>query len=123
VTEAAEVQTRQALAKVKNVRMSPRKVRIVVDLIRGKDVEEALAILRFLPKRAAEVISKVVKSAAANAEHNLELNRDRLYVSQAFVDAGPTLKRFHPRQRGQAFEIKKRSSHITVVVREREGGK
>ncbi len=123
MTQPAEVQTKQAMAKVKNIRMSPRKVRIVVDLIRGKDVEEALAILKFLPKRAAEIIGKVVKSASANAEHNFELDRDRLYVSQAFVDAGPTLKRFHPRQRGQAFEIKKRSSHITIVVREREGGK
>jgi large subunit ribosomal protein L22 len=122
MSEAAVV-TKQAMAKVTNVRISPRKVRIVVDLIRGKDVENALAILKFLPKRASEIVSKVVKSAAANAEHNLELNRDRLYVSQVFVDVGPTLKRFHPRQRGQAFEIKKRSSHITVVVREREGGR
>jgi len=122
MSETAVV-TKQALAKATNVRISPRKVRVVVDLIRGKDVEDALAILRFLPKRASEVVGKVVKSAAANAEHNLDLNRDRLYVSQAFVDVGPTLKRFHPRQRGQAFEIKKRSSHITVVVREREGGR
>ena len=118
-----EVRTKQALAKVTDIRIAPRKVRVVVDLIRGKDIEDALALLRFLPKRAAEVVGKVVKSAAANAEHNFELNRDRLYVSQAYVDAGPTLKRFQPRQRGQAFQIKKRSSHITVVVREREGGR
>jgi large subunit ribosomal protein L22 len=120
MTESA---IKQAYAKVTDVRISPRKVRIVVDLIRGKDVEDALAILKFLPKRASEVVGKVVRSAAANAEHNFELDRDRLFVSQAFVDVGPTLKRFHPRQRGQAFQIKKRSSHITVVVREREGGK
>jgi large subunit ribosomal protein L22 len=118
-----EVRTKQALAKVTDIRIAPRKVRVVIDLIRGKDIEDALALLRFLPKRAAEVVGKVVKSAAANAEHNFELNRDRLYVSQAYVDAGPTLKRFQPRQRGQAFQIKKRSSHITVVVREREGGR
>lgn len=118
-----EVRTKQALAKVTDIHIAPRKVRVVVDLIRGKDIEDALALLRFLPKRAAEVVGKVVKSAAANAEHNFELNRDRLYVSQAYVDAGPTLKRFQPRQRGQAFQIKKRSSHITVVVREREGGR
>jgi large subunit ribosomal protein L22 len=118
-----EIRTKQALAKVTDIRIAPRKVRVVVDLIRGKNIEDALALLRFLPKRAAEVVGKVVKSAAANAEHNFELNRDRLYVSQAYVDAGPTLKRFQPRQRGQAFQIKKRSSHITVVVREREGGR
>lgn len=118
-----ELLKKQALAKATDIRISPRKVRVVVDLIRGKDIEDALALLRFLPKRAAEVVGKVVKSAAANAEHNFELNRDRLYVSQAYVDAGPTLKRFQPRQRGQAFQIKKRSSHITVVVREREGGR
>lgn len=123
MTEAAQVQVGQALAKAKNVRMSPRKVRIVVDIIRGKDVAEALAVLSFMPKRAAEIVAKVIKSAAANAEHNMDLDRDRLYVAQAYVDAGPTLKRFQPRQRGQAFEIKKRSSHITVVVREREGSK
>lgn len=118
-----EVQVKQALAKATNVRIAPRKVRIVVDLIRGKGVADALALLRFLPKRAAAVVGKVIGSAAANAEHNFELDRDSLYVSQAFVDVGPTLKRFRPRQRGQAFEIKKRSSHITVVVREREGGR
>ncbi len=117
----SEVAVKQAFAKAMNIRISPRKVRVVVDLIRGKDVDDALALLRFLPKRAAEVVGKTVKSAAANAEHNFDLNRDRLYVSQAYVDAGPTLKRYHPRQRGQAFEIKKRSSHVTVVVREREG--
>lgn len=119
----SEVSIKQAFAKATNIRIAPRKVRVVVDLIRGKDVDAALALLQFLPKRAAEVVGKTVKSAAANAEHNFELNRDRLYVSQAYVDAGPTLKRYQPRQRGQAFQIKKRSSHITVVVREREGGR
>lgn len=113
-------ETRQAMAKAKNVRIAPRKVRVVADLIRGKDVQDALALLSFTPKRAAQVVGKVVKSAAANAENNLDLNPDQLYVAQAYVDVGPTLKRWHPRQRGQAFEIKKRSSHVTVVVRERE---
>lgn len=119
MSEAIEI--KQARAKAMNVRIAPRKVRVVVDLVRGKNVGDAMAILSFVPKRASEVVLKVIKSAAANAEHNLELNPDRLYVSQAYVDVGPTLKRFQPRQRGQAFQIKKRSSHITVVVREREG--
>lgn len=110
----------EAKAIARQIRISPRKVRIVVDLIRGKRIDEALAILRFTPKRAAEVVGKVVKSAAANAEHNLDMAKDNLYVAEAYVDQGPTLKRFHPRQRGQAFPILKRSSHVTVVVRERE---
>ena len=100
-------------------RISPRKVRIVIDLVRGKSVEEALAILKFIPKRASEPISKVIKSAAANAEHNFNLNKETLVISQAFVDVGPTLKRFHPHQRGQAFPILKRTSHITVMVKEK----
>lgn len=111
----------QAKAVARHIRISPRKARLVVDLVRGKSVSEALAILRFTPKRAAYHIAKVVQSAAANAEHNYNLNRDALVISQAFVDPGPTWKRFHPRQRGQAFPILKRTSHITVVVAEQEG--
>lgn len=110
----------EARAIARHILIAPRKVRIVVDLIRGKSVSEALAILRFVPKRASTVIEKVVKSAAANAEHNLDMSRDDLYVAEAYVDQGPTLKRIQPRQRGQAFPILKRSSHITVVVREKE---
>lgn len=110
----------EAKAIARYVRISPRKVRVVVDLVRGKRVDEALAILRHTPKRAAEVVGKVIKSAAANAEHNLDMAKDNLYVAEAYVDQGPTLKRFHPRQRGQAFPILKRSSHVTVVVREKE---
>jgi large subunit ribosomal protein L22 len=102
------------------VRISPRKVRIVIDLIRGKSVNEALAILKFVPKRASLPIAKTIKSAAANAEHNFNLNKDDLIISKAFVDQGPTLKRFHPRQRGQAFPILKRTSHITIMVKEKE---
>ena len=107
-------------ASTRHVRISPRKVRIVIDLIRGKSVTEALALLKFIPKRASEPIAKVVKSAAANAEHNFSLNKDNLVIAQAFVDQGPTMKRFHPRQRGQAFPILKRTSHITVTVKEKE---
>jgi len=101
--------------------MSPRKVRRVVDMVRGKSVDEALTILKYVPQIAAEPVSKVIASAAANAENNLDLTRDDLYIAQAFVDAGPTLKRVLPRMRGMADRVLKRTSHITVVVREREG--
>ncbi|MPM88184.1 50S ribosomal protein L22 [bioreactor metagenome] len=90
-----------------------------MDLIRGKNIGEAFAILKYTPKVGAEVIEKVLKSAVANAEHNNDLNVDKLYVAAAYVDQGPTLKRIHPRSRGQAFKILKRSSHVTVVVKER----
>ena len=106
-------------AVAKYVRIAPRKVRVVMDLIRGKDVADAFAILKFTPKVGAEAIAKVLKSAVANAENNFDMNVDNLYVSSAYVDQGPTLKRIHPRSRGQAFKILKRTSHITVVVEER----
>ena len=106
-------------AVAKYVRVAPRKVRVVMDLIRGKNVADAFAILKFTPKVGAEVIEKVLKSAVANAENNFDMSVDKLYVSSAFVDQGPTLKRIHPRSRGQAFKILKRSSHITVVVEEK----
>ena len=109
----------EAKAIAKYVRIAPRKVRIVIDLIRGKNVIEALAVLKNTPKVASGVIFKVLKSAVANAEHNYDMNSDALYVAAAFVDQGPTLKRVHPRSRGQAFKILKRSSHVTVVVKER----
>jgi large subunit ribosomal protein L22 len=107
-------------AYLPNVRISPTKVRVVIDLVRGKSVNEALALLKYIPKRASEPLAKVIKSAAANAEHNFNLNKDNLVISQAYVDQGPTMKRFHPRQRGQAFPILKRSSHITIMVKEKE---
>lgn len=107
-------------AYLPNVRISPTKVRVVLNHVRGKSVNEALALLKFIPKRASEPIAKVIKSAAANAEHNFSLNKDNLVISQAFADQGPTLKRIHPRQRGQAFPILKRSSHITIMVKEKE---
>ena len=109
----------EAKAIAKYVRIAPRKVRIVIDLIRGKNVVEALAVLKNTPKVASDVIYKVLKSAIANAENNYDMNSDALFVSASFVDQGPTMKRVHPRSRGQAFKILKRSSHVTVVVKER----
>jgi large subunit ribosomal protein L22 len=103
------------------VRIAPRKARQVMDLIRGKRVEEALNILKFTPRFAAEVITKVLKSAVANAENNHQLSRNGLIVSEAFVDQGPTMKRFHPRAQGRIAMIRKRTSHITIVVKEKEG--
>ena len=109
----------EAKAIAKNVRIAPRKARVVMDIIRGKSVADAFAILKFTPKVGAEIIEKVLKSAVANAENNFDMNVDNLYVSTCFVDQGPTMKRIHPRSRGQAFKILKRTSHITVVVAER----
>ena len=109
----------EAKAVAKYIRVAPRKVRVVMDLIRGKNVAEAFAILKFTPKVGADVIEKVLKSAVANAENNFDMNVDKLYVSSAYVDQGPTLKRIHPRSRGQAFRILKRTAHVTVVVEER----
>ncbi len=103
-------------AVAKYIRISPRKVRQVVDLIRDKKVDEALAILQFTPKVSTEPVSKALKSAVANAEHNLELSPDDLYVTKVYVDQGPTLKRIMPRAMGRADKIRKRTSHITVVV-------
>ena len=109
----------EAKAVAKYVRIAPRKVRVVMNLIRGKNVADAFAILKFTPKVGADVIEKVLKSAVANAENNFDMNVDKLYVASAYVDQGPTLKRIHPRSRGQAFSILKRTSHDTVVVAER----
>ncbi|HHY75718.1 MAG TPA: 50S ribosomal protein L22 [Firmicutes bacterium] len=112
----------EARAIARYVRISPTKARIVANLVRGKAVSEALAILKYTPKRASHHIQKVIESAAANAENNFGMNRDALVVSEIYVDQGTILKRYHPRQRGQAFPIQKKTSHITVVVREREEG-
>lgn len=111
----------EAKAQARYVRLAPRKARAVVDLIKDKDLDEALSILRYTPRGAAAAVTKVVKSAAANAEHNYEMNRGALYIDQAYVDEGPTLKRVQPRARGRRFLILKRTSHITVVVKERKG--
>ena len=114
----AEVKEAKAIAKY--VRIAPRKVRIVMNLIRGKDIADAFAILKFTPKRGATLIEKVLKSAVANAENNFDMDADKLFVSTCFVDQGPTIKRYHPRSRGQAFSILKHTSPITVVVSEKE---
>lgn len=109
----------EAKAIAKYVRISPRKVQIVADLVRGKNVNEALAILKFTPKRGAEELERVLKSAIANAENNFDLDRESLYISEAFANQGPTIKRFRPRAQGRAFMIRKRTSHIGLVVKER----
>ena len=106
-------------ATAKYIRITPRKVRIVMNLVRGKSVADALAILKFTPKVGADAVEKVLRSAIANAENNFDMDADRLFISSAFVDQGPTLKRIHPRSRGQAFKILKHTSHITVAVNEK----
>lgn len=109
----------EAKAIARHIRIAPRKMRLVVDLIRGKNVGEALAILKHTPKAGSPVIEKVLKSAVANAEHNNSMDTERLYISKIFVDQGTTLKRFHPRSQGRAFQILKHTSHVTVVVTEK----
>ena len=106
-------------ATAKYIRIAPRKLRIVMNLIRGKKVSDAFAILKFTPKVGSEVVEKVLRSAVANAEHNNDMNVDTLFVSSCYVNQGPTLKRIHPRSRGQAFKILKHSSHVTVCVSEK----
>ena len=103
-------------ATAKYVRVTPRKAKIVVDLIRGKQVDQALAILMYTPKAAAPVVLKLLNSAIANAENNLQLNREDLYVAEVFANPGPTLKRYVARSRGSASPMLKRTSHITVVL-------
>ncbi len=106
----------QAKAITKYVRISPLKVRLVVDLVRGKPVGEALAILKYMPHKAARDVARTIKSAAANAENNFDMEPDKLFVHTIFADEGPALKRFMPRARGMANRIRKRTTHITVVV-------
>ena len=112
----------QAKAVARTVRIAPRKVRLVVDLIRGKQIGEAVAILNHTPKAASVVVEKLLKSAAANAEHNYEMDLNDLIISEVFVDEGPTLKRFRPRAMGRASAINKRTSHITLVVSDQKEG-
>lgn len=109
----------EAKAIAKYVRMSPTKVGVVLDLIRDKNVNEAFAILQYTPKEAAVAVNKVLKSAVANAENNNEADVNKLYVAEAYVGQGPTLKRFRPHAQGRAFRINKKTSHITLVVKER----
>ena len=110
----------EAKAIAKYVRVSPRKARLVADLIKGKDIREAEAILRYTPNKASAIIKKVMLSAAANAENNLDLDRNSLVVKAAIVDQGPSIKRYKPRAMGRADRMVHRTSHVTVVVAERE---
>ncbi len=103
-------------ASARYVRISSRKVKIVIDLIRGKNVSEAEAILAYTPKAASPVVEKLLKSAVANAENNMDLSKDLLFIAEVYANQGPTLKRFRPRAHGRAFRINKRSSHITIVL-------
>ncbi|MCR4432185.1 MAG: 50S ribosomal protein L22 [Tepidanaerobacteraceae bacterium] len=111
----------QATARARYVRIAPRKVRVVMDLIRGKRLSEALSILKYTPKSASKILEKVLLSAAANAQNNYDMDRDALYISKCYVDQGPTLKRYMPRAQGRAAAIHKRTSHITVILEEKEG--
>ncbi len=110
----------EARATLNHARISSRKIKIVADLIRGKDVQEALAIVKFTPKAASEVIEKLLKSAMANAENNHGMNVQNLYVAEIYANQGPTLKRIRPAAKGSAVRIRKRTSHITIVLREKE---
>ena len=110
----------RASATVRYLRVSPMKARRVVDLIRGLPAQQALDSLQFAPQAASEPVYKLVASAMANAEHNLHLDRDSLVIVRAFVDEGPTMKRFQPRAQGRAYRIRKRTSHITVELEARE---
>lgn len=109
----------QATAKATYIRIAPRKVKIVLDLIRGQDTEKATAILKYTPKAACEVVSKLLASAIANAE-NKDMDTSRLYVAECYVNQGPTLKRIRPRAQGRAYRINKKTSHITLVLKEAE---
>ena len=110
----------EARAHLKNARISPRKVQIVCDLIRGKDTKTAQAILMATPKAASELLLKLLKSAVSNAENNHNMDPEKLYVSATYANPGPILKRFMPRAQGRAYRINKRTSHITIVVAERD---
>ena len=110
----------EARAYLRHVRIAPRKVQIVMDLIRNKPVNEAVAILQHTPKAACEPLLKLVKSAMANAEHNFNMDKNNLYVAECFDTPGPTLKRVMPRAQGRAYRILKRTSHMTVVLKEIE---
>lgn len=110
----------ESKASVNTVRIAARKVRQVVNLIRGKNVGEAYAILRNTPRGATEVVEKLIKSAVANAEHNYQLDQNKLFVKEIFVNEGKTLKRMQPRSQGRGFSIFKRTSHVNITVAERE---
>lgn len=117
--DRAQNKDRRPKAIAKYIRISPSKVHVVLDLIRGKDYHEAVAILKVTAKAASEPVLKCLNSAAANAEVNLGMNKDTLYVAECFADQGPTLKRMQPVSRGRGYRILKRTSHITVILDER----
>ena len=110
----------EARVILRHARIAPRKVQIVLDLIRNKPTDVAMAILKNTPKAACEPLEKLLKSAIANAENNHNMDKNNLYVAECFVSPGPTMKRIRPRAQGRAFRVLKRSSHITLVVKEHE---
>ena len=118
--EAVQENIPQAEATLKYARISSRKVKIVADLIKGKDIDEAVAILKYTPKASSEVLEKLLKSAIANAENNHNMAHEKLYVADIFANQGPTLKRIRPAAKGSAVRIRKRTSHVTIKLRERE---
>lgn len=109
----------EAKAHARSIRIAPRKAKLVVDLIRGKQVGDAIAILRHTPKAASPIVEKLLNSAIANAEHNYSMDVNKLVITEAYVNQGPTMKRFRPRAMGRASRINKRTSHITLVVSEK----
>jgi large subunit ribosomal protein L22 len=109
----------ESRAVAKYIRISPQKVRLIMDQVRGKKVEEAMNLLSFTPQKGAFVLKKLINSAVANAEQNLNMDVDNLYIKRAFADEGPTLRRFRPRAMGRATRIRKRTSHLTVILDER----
>ena len=118
--ENVQTATLEAKATLRYARISSRKVKIVADLIRGKDVDEALAIVKFTPKAASEIVEKLLKSAIANAENNHGMKSNKLYVAEIYANQGPTLRRIRPAAKGSAVRIRKRTSHITIVLKERD---
>ena len=118
-SDSTAAEAPRAVARARFVRVSPMKARRVVELIKGRSASDALAVLQFAPQTASGPVSKVLASAIANAENNLSLDPDTLVVHHAYVDEGPTLKRFRPRAQGRAYRIRKRTSHITVEIESR----
>ena len=110
----------EARAYLRHLRIAPRKVQIVLDLIRNQPADKAMAILKHTPKSASEPLPKLLKSAMANAENNHNMDKNSLYVAECFVCPGPTLKRIRPRAQGRAFHVLKRTSHVTMVLKEKE---
>ncbi len=111
----------EARAIARHIRIAPRKAKLVADLVRGKKVDEALAILKFTPRGASPIIEKLLRSAIANAENNHDMDKEELFIAEIYANQGPTMKRFRPRAQGRATKILKRTSHIGIVLREKPG--